>query len=304
MDGFYHGEEWIERDYLWNEIDLFSFFDLCFQIKNYQGNFPHLFTERKNVFCFKKKGILIASFTVKPVSFYGEQKHFRGLGIGSVSVHPRVQNQGLAFSMLSFFLNHQQNVQNEYDFLFLFGTPKGLYEKLGFSLVEEAPFITWTQAKGVQGSLLGVSSLEEKKTENLSMIEAQEIWSFVTRHSLPGESLLSFLEFLPVLQVKEMKIFISRSEDKNLSALSFFQKGDDFLNVVHGVSGRSSEEIETHLTAVRGVLGFDYDVFLPRQMLPNLARKPYSSLYIKSNNHAIIPSFEVGKLSFRSFQSI
>jgi Acetyltransferase (GNAT) domain len=241
----------IVRDKNFTFHDLETLANTCFQTNNYLHNFPQVFKNENRDFLFllryKNK---IASFcSLYPFSFQLDGKRLSAYCIGSVCTHPKFRKLGLAHKAI--ILAEKKAIENSADFIFLFADNHKLYSKLNFIqagntyLAQISSNISNQTTQNNLKSLLNecekiqtnlnIKNIEIHYQANLLELSENEkikLWQFIVSQSPSCESILSYLDFCDILKIKHMNIYFIRNEQQIL-ATCFYNKGDDFQNVIH-----------------------------------------------------------------------
>lgn len=241
----------IVRDKNFTFHDLEHLTNTCFKTNNYLNNFPQVFKNENREFLFllryKNK---IASFcSLYPFSFQLDGKRLSAYCIGSVCTHPKYRNLGLAHKAI--ILAEKKAIENSADFIFLFADNHNLYSKLNFIQAGKTYLAQISSNISNQTTKNNLKSLL-KECENTSLhlntknieihfqadlqkfneIEKAKLWQFIVLHSPPCESILSYLDFCDILKIKNMNVYLIKNGQQIL-ATCFYNKGDDFQNVIH-----------------------------------------------------------------------
>jgi hypothetical protein len=236
------------QDKNFNLNEIISLTNLSFQKKNYIKNFPQVFKTANKEFLFliKYNNIPVAFCSLFGVTFQIEKNTLIGYCIGSVCTHPNFRNLGLAKKILA--LAEKHAYQKYADFVFLFSEKVHFYSQLNYVQAGKVSLAQFskksTQPKGYHNLeqlqkltsnidfLKNYTLFYRKNAHDLLEEEKRKIWSFIIQKSIIGESILSYLEFSDIIKIKQMSIYYLLKKDE-IKCVCFFNKGDDFENVVH-----------------------------------------------------------------------
>ncbi|WP_338636102.1 GNAT family N-acetyltransferase [Spirobacillus cienkowskii] len=259
-----------------DEIKLLT--DICFQKKDYIQNFPQVFDiqNKEYLFCIKHQNKLASFCSLYPYSFSFNNTRLSAYCIGSVCTHPKMRNLGLAQFALN--LAEEKAKENSADFVFLFADNQKLYSYLNYKYAGQmflAPIGSYHSGKKNLNSLIDtIKNIENKYCisdysfmyfKNISEINFQEkssIWRFIVKNAPRSETILSFLEFLSIVKIKNMSVYILCKENKIVS-LCFLDKGDDFQNVIHSPYFIKTEFIVILLYNILATLQNNNLIFFP-----------------------------------------
>ncbi|MBX9703674.1 MAG: GNAT family N-acetyltransferase [Silvanigrellaceae bacterium] len=210
----------------------------CFSSIDFTKNFPQVFAHQQKSskhFTLKMNNKLVGFCTLHPFFFPTKLGYLHAYCVGSVSIHPDFQGKGLAVQLISSV--EEFSKENHIDFLFLFPSLEKLYLKTGYKKTNPVYVAVLNES-----SLFSLQKviLQDKQVitnhKNLSQLDTllkSKIWRFIVTHAFPQECVFSYLEFCLILQIPNMEVFLLKKEN-NLCAVAFFNKGDDFKNVIHG----------------------------------------------------------------------
>lgn len=243
----------IVRDKNFSFQELKDLTNTCFQTNDYLNNFPQVFKDENRDFLFllKYKNKIASFCSLYPYSFQLDGKRLSAYCIGSVCTHPNFRNLGFAHKTI--ILAENKAIENAADFIFLFADNHKLYAELNFVQAGKTYLAQISQDKITQKINHNLKFLlkECEKISNhmelenvriyfhgdlkgLSENEKSNLWQFIARQSPSCESILSYLDFCDILKIKNMSTYTIKKEQQIL-ATCFYNKGDDFQNVVHSV---------------------------------------------------------------------
>lgn len=238
----------IVRDKNFNFNELENLTNSCFQTKNYLSNFPQVFKEELRDYLFLQRiNNKVAAFcSLFPFSFQLNGERVSAYCIGSVCTDPKFRNLGLAMKTIQ--LAEKKAQENHADFIFLFADNNNLYHKLNYlssgktylaqissSLNNKIPFNNFRSLINYCSNLKISPTLNvvtKNKLSELQENEKSKIWQYIVKNAPASESILSYLEFCDILKIKNMQLYYILNED-NILGVCFFNKGDDFQNVIH-----------------------------------------------------------------------
>ncbi len=248
-----------DKNFTFHELE--SLTDICFQTNNYLDNFPQVFKNENRDFLFllKYKNKIASFCSLYPFSFQLNGKRISAYCIGSVCTHPKFRNLGLAHKAI--ILAEKKAIENSADFIFLFSDNHNLYSKLNYIqvgktyLAQISSNISQQTTKNNLNSLLkeceknsfhlNIKNVEihfQVNLQNLNENEKNNLWQFIVLHSPSCESILSYLDFCDILKIKNMNVYIIKN-DQQILATCFYNKGDDFQNVIHSAYYRNRNYI-------------------------------------------------------------
>lgn len=235
-----------DKNFSFDELSILT--DICFQCNNYLANFPQVFKEenRELLFLLKYEGNAVAFCSLYPMSFQLNGKRLSSYCIGSVCTHPNYRNLGLAKTVI--LLAEKKARENSADFIFLFSDNNQIYSSLNYTQVGKTylaqittQIFSHTSQKHLKEIQYKCKKIVHKneikitfKKNLLALNEAEKckIWQFIITQAPTCEPILSFLEFCDILKIKNMNIYFATLEN-TLCAVCFYNKGDDFQNVIH-----------------------------------------------------------------------
>lgn len=233
----------IQADYF-NLTEIENLTNLCFQSKNYIKNFPQVFQpeNKNNLILYKAENKPVSFCSIYPTYFKYQGKSLLAYCIGSVCTHPDYRSQGFATKVLK---NAEEiAIKNSADFLYLFSSEGNIYINLNYKCVQNEYIINFNKShsnyiklnqffKKIKNTKL--YTLEKtQQTQNLSLEKKILIWNFILRNFSDFEPNFSFAEFCRVLEIHNLKMYLCLKENR-LTAIGFLNKGDDFLNTIHGI---------------------------------------------------------------------
>lgn len=300
-----------------DEIKLLT--NICFQKKDYIQNFPQVFDiqNKEYLFCIKYQDKLASFCSLYPYSFNFNNTRLSAYCIGSVCTHPKMRNLGLAQFALN--LAEQKAKNNLADFVFLFADNHKLYSYLNYKYAGQmflAPIGNYHSGKKNLNSLINkikniennycISDYSLMYFDNISEInfkEKSKIWQFIVKNSPINETILSFLEFLNIIKIKNMSVHLLL-KDNNIISLCFLDKGDDFQNVIHSPYFIKTEFIIILLYKILTILRNNNLIFFPGSNqhefkdIFEFLKTP--SLSIKSLNEEKFPTNDIINLCIKN----
>lgn len=238
--------------------DVYALINRCFANVSYNGyqhveNFPHVFSPANSSFlCVEAlEGSigLQGACTVYPTSWYlPSGLGFQGACVGNVCVDVPFRNQGIGQKLLQYAEEKAQ--QWGCCFVYLFSDLSEFYEKAGYRPYGAENFVQLNPDFLVQfWKILKNEGLKNHKDSwDVQAFVTKEgrmspflnvLWSFIIQYSSHCFCLLSFQDFIKMMQIPDMEVFMifnnrENYKDIDIQACCFLGKGSDFQNVIHG----------------------------------------------------------------------
>lgn len=294
--------------------------DLCFDVKDYVKGFPQVFDKFQDSMCIVKRiGDEIVSFCAfNEVHFKIDKTPIRAFCIGSVCTHPDYRGKGYGEDVMTQAV--AEGKKRGVDVLILFSAVEEFYQRLGFETCGGDVLFKFDM--GEVGDLVGQKTkalrnkngeidrriVYEAHPERLAEGLKNELWEFICKHSLQGESELAFEEFSLILKTIDMSIAYSKQDD-SIVACGFYGKGHDFKNVFHGIYFKNVSEAFWLMHAFSLTQGLPEFFVFPGahaaefQKWFHFTANPTLMIMPLTNPAVIMKAFKKKKLYVRSLQS-
>lgn len=227
-------------------LDLEPLLNASFSATHYVHSFPLVFCEGgRSRFFFEYENKQCVSFcSLYPLSFLLQQKLLRAGCVGSVCTDVHFRGAGFGGRVIEQAEAWAQKMGLH--FLFLFSSEAKLYKRHGY--IECAEDLLFRLPHKGEGNVL---ARFDKDADNSGFefcsdvpdaAETRRLWNFIVRYSEPGESCLSYSEFLTLLTIPDMTR-CSLKRDGEFYAVCFLGKGLDYVNVAHGFVTRNRDSL-------------------------------------------------------------
>ena len=312
--------------------------NLAFKSEFYSQNYPHIFQTPQSEYFFENfdsEQILAGFCTAYNISWsHSKFGLVRAICIGNVCSYPQRKGQGWAQKAIVQALECAKN--SHFDFAFLFSDMLGFYEKFGFEKAAAEKYVVFSlnstgnlsvfnsnflkskmldlNSKGFAKSrkfMRGSSISLQNSFHSQELFSLNNIWNFLEKNSAATDGIVGFIEFQVLMRIPKMEFFATYKENE-ICAFSFYGKGEDLQNFVHGLVARDSNECLWHLGNIHQNLMRHEFMWLPgswaQKFKSEFKYEENSSLYVlnlnaKFNTMTWLNSFNRQEIYVRSLHS-